>query len=108
MRLLGANWYQDPYAQVEEVSHRASLGSNAPRLYLGWPIDGGVWALQATKFQSNWKGLGRIDNVFTMEERWRKIKEFGGTFYAEPKDCPYLDLDGSKEPSGQPIPICTP
>jgi len=89
MRQLGASWYQDPYAQVEEMSDRAYLGSDAPRLYVGWSVDGGVWALQATRFQSKRKGLGRINNVFTMEERWQKIKEFGGTFYTEPKDWPW-------------------
>ena len=46
--------------------------------------------------------------MFTMEERWQKIKEFDGKFYAEPRECPYLDLGGSKEPSDQPKPICTP
>ena len=46
--------------------------------------------------------------MFTMQERWQKIKEFSGTFYAKPKECPYLDLDGSKEPSVKPKPICTP
>ena len=90
------------------MSHRAYLGSNAARLYLGWSVDGCVWALQATKFQSTLKGLGRIDNVFTMEERWQKIKEFGDTFCADRKECPYLDLDSSREPSGQPAPIYTP
>ena len=30
MRQLGANWYQDPYAQAEEMLHRAYLGNNAP------------------------------------------------------------------------------
>lgn len=43
-----------------------------------------------------------------MEERWQKIKVFGGTFYPETKEFLYLDLDGSKEPIGQPKPICTP
>lgn len=36
-----------------------------------------------------------IDNAFTMEEPCAVIKQFGVTFYAEPKDCPHLDLDGS-------------
>ncbi|KAM0233775.1 hypothetical protein ACHAP5_010298 [Fusarium lateritium] len=93
MRQLGARWYRDPYEQVDDETS----GIEILRLYIGWPADGGVWAIQATSSQSNLKGLGRINNAFTMEERWQAIKEHGGIFYVEPKDCPYLDLDDSKE-----------
>ncbi|KIL85413.1 hypothetical protein FAVG1_11369 [Fusarium avenaceum] len=93
MRQLGARWYRDPYEEV----HDETSGIERLRLYVGYPADGGVWAIQATPSQSRRKGLGRINNAFTMEERWHAIKELGGTFYSEPKDCPYLDLDDSKE-----------
>ncbi|KAM0302897.1 hypothetical protein HYE67_011221 [Fusarium culmorum] len=100
LRQLGAKWYPNIYHILAEGGD----GIEIPRLYLGWPADGGgVWALQSTKFNANLRGLGRINNAFTMEERWQKIKEYGGTFYADPKDCPYLDLDGSKEPDSKEI-----
>jgi hypothetical protein len=88
MRQLGARWCLNPYKEPN--------GAERPQLYVGWPADGGVWAIQATEGESARKGLGRINNAFTMEERWQTIKELGGTFYPQPKDCPYLDLDDSE------------
>ncbi|KAL6922249.1 hypothetical protein FSHL1_006213 [Fusarium sambucinum] len=94
LRQLRAKYYRS----ICDAFPNGNYGEEKPRVYVGWPVDGGVWALQATRFNATVRGLGRIDNAFTMEERWQKIKEYGGTFYGEPKDCPYLDLDGSKEP----------
>jgi hypothetical protein len=34
----------------------------------------------------------RIHNAHDMEERCWWIKKLGGVFYADPKDCHYLDL----------------
>ncbi len=31
-------------------------------------------------------------NAYTMDERCSIIEQLGGTFYANPKDCPDLDL----------------
>ncbi len=31
-------------------------------------------------------------NAYSMEERCIWIEKLGGTFYADPKDCPDLDL----------------
>ena len=31
-------------------------------------------------------------NAYTMDERCNIIEQLGGTFYANPKDCPDLDL----------------
>lgn len=91
MRQLGTRRYHSPSHE-----HHVTMGSTKPpQLYFGWPDDGGVWAIQATEDESNDKGLGRINNAFTMVERYQMIKELGGTFYEQPKDCPYLDLDGT-------------
>jgi hypothetical protein len=93
MRQLGARWYRDPYEQVNDETS----GIKILQFYVDWPVNGGVWAIQATSAQSNLKGLGRINNAFTMEERWQAIKDLGGTFCTEPKNCPYLDLNDSKD-----------
>ncbi|KAF4952551.1 hypothetical protein FGADI_6622 [Fusarium gaditjirri] len=95
MRQLGAKWFQDLDGEIEnQWKHDLP---DSPRLYAGWPAGGGVWVLYTTFSQTKRKGLGRIGNALTMEERCKLIKELGGTFYAKPKDCPHLDLDGLRD-----------
>jgi hypothetical protein len=65
---------------------------DVPVLYIGWPASGGVWALHTDDWDATKNGYGIIYNSLTMEEQCETIKEFGGTFYEDPKDCPYLDL----------------
>ncbi|KAK1768175.1 hypothetical protein QBC33DRAFT_536455 [Phialemonium atrogriseum] len=36
--------------------------------------------------------VGGIRNAYNMEERCKVIEQLGGTFYAEPRECPDLDL----------------
>lgn len=60
--------------------------------FYGWPADGVVLVLKMASMDAWEKGLGRIHNAFTMEERCREIEKLGGVFYANPKDCPDLDL----------------
>ncbi|OBS20313.1 hypothetical protein FPOA_06687 [Fusarium poae] len=97
MRQLGATWYRDPDHQLQDDLKYMHQDPDAPLLFVGWPTSGGVWTLHTNLSQSTRKGLGRIDNAFTMDERCSMIEKFGGTFYADPKDCPHLDLDGSRE-----------
>lgn len=63
-----------------------------PVLYVGWPASGGVCALRASLSDVAVNGYGVIYNSITMEQQYEMIKEFGGTVYQDPKDCPYLDL----------------
>jgi hypothetical protein len=58
---------------------------------VGWPAAGGVWVLKTTKDEASRKGVAIIYNAYNMEERCKAIKQVGGVFYADPKDC--LDLD---------------
>lgn len=53
---------------------------------------GVVWALHTTVEEATKKGIGLVHNAYNMEERCRVIEHIGGIFYADPKDCPYLDL----------------
>ncbi|KAF5651740.1 hypothetical protein F25303_3944 [Fusarium sp. NRRL 25303] len=95
MRQLGAKWYHDPFHQLSDQDKNDD--PDTPRLFVGWPADGGVWAIHTTLFDSEKRGLGRIGNAFTMSERCEVIKQLGGSFYSDPKECSFLDLDGSKD-----------
>ncbi|CEI67933.1 hypothetical protein FVEN_g7792 [Fusarium venenatum] len=97
MRQLGANWFRDPDHKLRFGRKYRNKEPDAPLLFVGWPTSGGVWTLDTNFSQCARKGLARIDNAFTMEERCKVIEKLGGTFYADPKDCPHLDLDGSQE-----------
>lgn len=98
MRFLGAKWYSNPWQEILDETAEKDLDS--PRLFAGVPADGGVWVIYTTFSRSRREGLGRIGNTLTMEERCDKIKEFGSTFYEDTKDCPHLDLDGSRDGEG--------
>jgi hypothetical protein len=58
----------------------------------GWPAGGGVWVLREDAERAGEKDAGMLFNAYTMEERCAIIEQLGGTFYADPKDCPHLDL----------------
>ncbi|KAM0351717.1 hypothetical protein ACHAPU_002229 [Fusarium lateritium] len=100
MRQLGATWYRDPDHQIRAEEMLRNGDPDTPLLFIGWPADGGVWAIHTSLWKSARSGFGRIGNAFTMEERCKIIEELGGSFYADPKDCPYLDLDGSQDGAG--------
>ncbi|OJJ87039.1 uncharacterized protein ASPGLDRAFT_64322 [Aspergillus glaucus CBS 516.65] len=86
----------DPYKHHKEDEHRARRfgGPKNTDSYLcvGWPAVGGVWVLHTTRGRAREIGGAIIHNVFSMEERCEVIKRLGGFYYANPKDCPYLDL----------------
>jgi hypothetical protein len=56
-------------------------------LLLGWSESGGVWVPKVNESAAMAKGVGRIGNAFTMEERCSVIEKLGGKFYSDPKDC---------------------
>ncbi|KAL7944267.1 hypothetical protein V8C42DRAFT_326335 [Trichoderma barbatum] len=90
IRKLGARWWQYEY-MAESTEHQYGLGAETV-LYIGWPASGGVWALHSKVWKAWKNGYGVIYNALTMEEQCEMIKEFGGTFYQDSRDCPYLDL----------------
>jgi hypothetical protein len=96
MRQLAASWFRDPDHELRAEAKYRNREPDAPLLFIGWPDDGGVWVIHTTLSQSARKGLGRIGNAFTMEERCKIIQQLGGIYYADAKDCPHLDLDGSR------------
>lgn len=65
-----------------------------PHVWYGWPgaiTEGGVWALQTKHDEDADKGVSRIRNALTMEERCKAIEMLGGQFYQTWKDAPKAD-----------------
>ncbi|KAL2132468.1 hypothetical protein VTI74DRAFT_3774 [Chaetomium olivicolor] len=99
MRLLGAKWWPslDAYRQGRfQMVFRMTQTQEKVRFIGVANRDGakGVWALETDELDCNRRGLGRIGNAVTMEERCRQIERFGGKFYADPRACPFLDFRG--------------
>ncbi|KAH8812878.1 hypothetical protein F5884DRAFT_786582 [Xylogone sp. PMI_703] len=90
MRKLGATWWQGMEDYYKDKF--TSPSPYKPVLVVGWPANGGVWVLKTTRTESGTSGVGRIFNAYNMEERCYAIEQLGGTFYADPKDCPDLSL----------------
>lgn len=91
MRRLGATWGRRE--SDEFLEHGLEYPKGTDRyLRVGWPARGGVWVLHTILDNASDIGAARIHNAYDMEDRCRVIKMLGGVFYADPKDCPYLDL----------------
>lgn len=106
MRQLGATWWGSYYAHLI-ASISVGEKYDDVLLYIGWPTSGdGVWVLSMTQSEAYdiGKPFGLIYNARDMDERCRMIERFGGKFYEDPRECPYLDLanDTSSEHSGLP------
>jgi CheY-like chemotaxis protein len=97
IRLLGARWWPslDAYRNTE-YAYPSTESPTERMSYIGVGPQGGVWALEnfeADVWEQEPRGLGRINNARNMEEKCREIERFGGTFYADPADCPLLDFN---------------
>ncbi|KAI0179860.1 hypothetical protein GGR52DRAFT_215683 [Hypoxylon sp. FL1284] len=90
MRKLGATWWQSEEAYARRAMEWFDRAKE-PVTYVGWPSSGGVWVLRTTQGDAAERGVGRINNAFNMEERWRVIRDMGGIFYENPRDG--LDLE---------------
>ncbi|KAK3293091.1 uncharacterized protein B0H64DRAFT_403460 [Chaetomium fimeti] len=92
MRYLGADWWESEHAW-SEYKRELPPGRLGEIIFAtGWPAEGGVWILIDDEEIGGKKHAGMLFNAYTMEERCNIIKQLGGTFYANPKDCPSLDL----------------
>lgn len=91
MRKFGAKWYRDLEAEAADSLGEEYRYDHEVKAF-GWPVDGGVWALKMPYMDSYMKGMGRIRNAFSMEERCRQIEKLGGVFYSDPAKCPDLKL----------------
>jgi hypothetical protein len=93
VRKLGAAWGETEVECFEEQSgdYTPIPGIPGPFFRTGWPTGGGVWVLSLSKRTAAEKHAGMLFNAYNMEERCKIIEQLGGTFYADPKDCPELD-----------------
>ncbi|KAK4233130.1 CheY-like superfamily [Achaetomium macrosporum] len=94
MRLLGAEWWPSSDPACGEASHSIGLRSPLDDMvrFIGVTSQGGMWALTTNASDCYEKQLGRINNAMDMEEKCRQIERLGGTFYADPRECPLLDF----------------
>lgn len=92
MRQLGAEWWESEHAWAANQRVVRQIPQKKTFIATGWPAGGGVWVLSEDQEVASMKQAGMLFNAFTMEERCKIIEQLGGTFYANPKDCPDLDL----------------
>ncbi|KAI1086312.1 hypothetical protein F5B19DRAFT_479712 [Rostrohypoxylon terebratum] len=90
MRRLGATWWESEAAYRQKTMDPDRSGD--PVTFVGWPPGGGVWVLRTTHEDASARGVGRINNCHTMEERCRLINHMGGTFYENPREGLYLEF----------------
>ncbi|KAH7628040.1 hypothetical protein B0T09DRAFT_269223 [Sordaria sp. MPI-SDFR-AT-0083] len=107
MRLLGAPEFDgyfdmEPYGAMilwrgepHNMCNRQDYGRSGVMLF-GWPKSGvGVWVLKL-----DWRGLDEVGGMerlrnktnVDMETQSRMIEQLGGSFYADPAQCPELDF----------------
>lgn len=91
LRKIGAKWweYQDDFYGVS-LGYGPTTPEEEQDLVFEWPEQGGVWLLVFENARAWPRDFGRIHMAHNMEERCRIIEEYGGTFYADPGDCPSL------------------
>ncbi len=92
MRQLGAEWWESEHAWAASLMEVRAGSPEEEFIATGWPAGGGVWVLSEDSEAASGKHAGMLFNAYTMEERCKIIEKLGGTFYANPKDCPDLDL----------------
>ncbi|KAI2466415.1 hypothetical protein F4781DRAFT_434387 [Annulohypoxylon bovei var. microspora] len=93
MRKLGA-W------EFESVREYDMLKFFTPRdlvrktlVVAAWPQGGeGVWVLAMCGDEAAGKGVGRVWNALSMDERCEVVEKLGGKFYQHSADCPDLKL----------------
>ncbi|KAI0531655.1 hypothetical protein GGR58DRAFT_524228 [Xylaria digitata] len=93
MRKLGAWWFASVYEY--ETMEFFSPGTRARKMLVvaAWPQSGpGVWVLAMRVIEASQRGLGRVWNASSIDERCEVVKILGGKFYHDPTLCPDLKL----------------
>ena len=87
MRQIGAKWWESEKEFIDvSVGMRDATELESRELVFGWPTSGGVWVLRFDQQKKLPRDFGRIHMALDMDERCQVIKEYGGTFYEDPKD----------------------
>ncbi|KAL8755719.1 MAG: hypothetical protein Q9184_004717 [Pyrenodesmia sp. 2 TL-2023] len=102
MRAMGAQWFrhEDDVDKWTPPVIRGGKRIGKQQLWFGWPESGGVWVLERDELEVDRKGVGRIYNACTMEERCRVLQTLGATFFGKAADSPRtkdLDFPGRKD-----------
>lgn len=92
VRRLGPTWWEN-----EDLLGQSQISVTPDErvndyIQVGWTSDGGVWVWKTTRKDTSEGGGAQLQNARTMQERCMMIEKLGGTFYADPKDCPFLDF----------------
>ncbi|RYP18791.1 hypothetical protein DL765_003726 [Monosporascus sp. GIB2] len=93
MRKLGA-WKFTSVREYElmELFSPEELGRKI-LVVAAWPQSGaGVWVITMHVNEAAEKGLARVWNALSMDERCEVVEKLGGKFYHDPADCPDLKL----------------
>ncbi len=97
MRLLAPEWWPslDAYNRADwhDFRHQERNPWDVMVRFIGVAPQGGVWVLEMGEEECSKRQLGRINNARDMEEKCSQIERFGGTFYADPIECPFLDFN---------------
>ncbi|KAM7214026.1 hypothetical protein V8F06_010598 [Rhypophila decipiens] len=105
---LGAEWWPslpDKYAYEGTMNYPPGSGPEPPPgvkslrhakkvYFFAVASEGGLWALAVDKDEGRRKGVGRIENSPNMEEKCKQMDKLGGVFYANQRDCHFLDFRG--------------
>ncbi|KAK0510493.1 hypothetical protein JMJ35_006925 [Cladonia borealis] len=87
MRQIGAKWWENEKEFIDvSIGMRDATELESRELVFGWPTSGGVWVLRFDQQKKLPRDFGRIHMASDMDERCQVIKEYGGTFYEDPKD----------------------
>jgi hypothetical protein len=92
VRQLGPKWWQNNNVRLQSQISPIPDERENEYIQVGWTSDGGVWVWETTRLEASGIGGAQLQNARTMQERCMMIEKLGGTFYADPKDCPFLDL----------------
>jgi len=94
LKMLGATYWpeedMDYYWQYGQFGFKGIGHRHQTGVWIGWNDSGkeGVWVLKLNKVQAKEESVRLVENAATMEERCKVIEILGGTFFADPKDCP--------------------
>ncbi|RYP60207.1 hypothetical protein DL769_008231 [Monosporascus sp. CRB-8-3] len=93
MRRLGA-WKFTNVGEYERMPYLSPEKLNRMILVVAaWPQGGaGVWVITMRVGEAAEKGLARVWNALSMDERCEAVEKLGGKIYHDPADCPDLEL----------------
>jgi len=93
MRMIGARQFKsfEQLMGMGGIGGGCMFGDGKVELDIGWPADGnGVWIGRWTRPEYFRRAFHWLKEAETMDERCQIIKQCGGSFYDDPRECPEL------------------